>query len=236
MRILAADTSTKSAGVALLENGQLTAEWIFHSPVTHNRRLLGTIDFILQETQWSINSVDGFAVTAGPGSFTGVRIGLSTVKTLAWALGKLYAGIPTLDALAAPLGFSSTPLCAVLDARKKEVYYAIYQPDGRGGMVRKSSYRVATPDDMIEQIKVPTCFCGDGWLLYRDLLLSRLGSLAFEAPCPFHTINAGFVAQMAHKRFLAGEADDPMTSAPIYVRPSEAELKNPQLSGNSGTR
>jgi len=229
MRILAVDTSTASGSIALLEGGKLMAEWTLFSAQTHNRRLLKMVDTYLGALGWTIDDLDGFAVTSGPGSFTGLRIGLTTMKTLAWTLGKPFAAVPSLDALAAPLGFASLPVCALLDARRNEVYFGLYQPDGKGGLQRKGPYLVMPPAHVADRIEGKAVFCGDGWLLYRDLLSETLGPRIVEASAPYHIIRAGFVGDLARRRFLEGGADDPVLSVPLYVRLSEAELLNPHL-------
>jgi len=229
MKILAADTSTPSGSVALLEDDNVMVEWTLQSAKTHNRRLLKTVDSLLETLGWSIQEIDGFAVTTGPGSFTGLRIGLTTIKTLAWTLGKPFAGIPSLDALAAPLGFARLPVCPILDAHKKEVYLAVYQPDGHGRLAKKSPYLALPPDRVQDHIEGATILCGDGWLLYRDMLRKTLGPKIVEPQAPFNIIKAGFVAELALQRFLAGEAEDPALSVPLYIRPSEAEINNPVL-------
>lgn len=229
MKILAVDTSTTVGSVALLDGLQIAAEWTLHSRQTHNRRLLGTIDLLLQQAGWPVGQVDAFAVTIGPGSFTGLRIGLTTVKTLAWSLDRPYVGVSSLEALAAPFEFAQRPLCTVLDARKKEVYYALYRPAGQGGLTPQGPPQAAPPERVTEHIQEPTLFCGDGWLLYEALFRKRLGSRALPTPAPYHTIRAGFVAELARRKLTAGAVDDPLTSAPCYIRPSEAELHNPQL-------
>jgi len=107
MRILAADTSAMSGSLALLDDENLTAEWTLRSGKTHNRRLLKSIDSILREAGWDLGTIDAFAVASGPGSFTGLRIGMATMKVLAWVRAKAYASICSLDALALPLCFST---------------------------------------------------------------------------------------------------------------------------------
>lgn len=233
MKILAVDTSTSTGSVAALEDDEVMAEWTLRSDQTHNRRLLKTVDFILREVGWTSDLLDGFAVTTGPGSFTGLRIGLSTIKSMAWVLKKFYAGIPTLDALATPLGFASHPVCALLDARKNEVYCAVYQPDGKGNLDLLEPYRVLAPNRLASQIREPTLFCGDGWLLYKDLLREELGPKAMEVPGPYHIIRASFVGKLAYRKFAAGERDDPVASVPLYVRASEAEIRNPHLASST---
>jgi tRNA threonylcarbamoyladenosine biosynthesis protein TsaB len=230
MKILAVDTSTSTGSVALLEDTQVIAEWTLHSAQTHNRRLLKTVDLILRQTGCTLEMVNAFAVTIGPGSFTGLRIGLSTIKSMAWVLNRAFVGIPSLDALAAPLSFSSQPVCALLDARKNEIYFAIYHADGKGNLKLHEPYRVIPPIQLTNYVTGPTLFCGDGWLLYRDLLRDKLGSWALEAPGSCHAIRAGFVGELAYRRVLAQKHDDPMSSVPLYVRLSEAELNSPHLS------
>ena len=230
MKILAVDTSTNSAGIALLDDQRVTAEWTFYSMQTHNRRLLKTVEYCLNEVGWDIADIGGFATTAGPGSFTGVRIGLTTVKTLAWTLEKPFAAISSLDALAYPFCFASHPVCTLIDARKKEVYCAVFKPEQGKEPHLVQPHQVLSPEEVSALIKEPTIFCGDGWLLYKDLFESSLGELVIEAPSPFHTIRAGFVGEMARARFMEGLSEDPTTSVPFYIRPSEAELKKPKSS------
>lgn len=235
MKILAVDTSTTSGSVALTEDSRILCEWTLQSAQTHNRRLLKSIDTVLNEVDWTVESLDGFAVTIGPGSFTGLRIGLTTIKTLAWTMRKPFAGIPTLDALAAPLAFSPLPVCCILNAYKKEVFFARYEPDEAGNLERAGSYRVLPPEGVLPHVPGSTVFCGDGWLMYREFFRERLGTRAVEAPAPFHILRAGFVGYLAHRKFIEGAADDPVTSVPLYIRPSEAELNNPHLNPNLRT-
>lgn len=227
MRLLAADTSTRSGSVALLEGERVVAEWTLHSDITHNRLLLKTIDYALQQAGWSLDDVEAFAVTTGPGSFTGLRIGLTTVKTLAWATRKPLVGVPSLDALALPLAFASMPVCALLDARKKEVFFAFFEPDRRTGLLRRGPYHVGSPQGLARAITSSTLFCGDGWSLYRTVFEEQLGNLAFGAPPPLNLLRAGFVGELARRRLAADDVDDPLTLAPLYVRLSEAQISLP---------
>ncbi len=227
MRILAVDTSTASGSIALLEGARVMAEWTLQSSQTHNRRLLKNIDLFLSELGWTIDSLDGFAVTIGPGSFTGLRIGVTTIKTLAWATGKLFAGISSLDALAAPFGFAAHPICPLIDARKSEIYFAFYQPDAQGAIQPSTPSQVASPEQIMERIERPTIFCGDGWPLCQELFSARLGPWAMAASSPFHIIRASHVGELARKRFEEQQVEDPVTAVPLYVRPAEAEILHP---------
>lgn len=234
MKILAADTSTTTGSVALLEGARLVCEWTLLSTQTHNRRLLQTIDECLRAAGWTVEDVDLFAVTTGPGSFTGLRIGLTTVKTLAWALRKPFVGVPSVDALAAPLGHATLPVYPLIDAHRKEVFWAPFVPDGRGGMRRTGPYAVSPIETVIARVNGRGLFCGDGWLAYCDVLQKHLGEWAHGASAVYHCIRAGFVGELAARRFEGGSVDDAMVSVPLYVRPSEAELKSPNLHSQFG--
>jgi tRNA threonylcarbamoyladenosine biosynthesis protein TsaB len=240
MKILAADTSTMSGSLALLDDENLTAEWTLRSAQTHNRRLLKSIDSLLREAGWDLETVDAFAVAGGPGSFTGLRIGMSTMKVLAWTTGKLYASISSLDALALPFCFSANPVCALLDARKSEVYCALYLPDGKGGLSLEIPHAAMSPSrlagNLLSRMSEPVIFCGDGWTAYRTVLRKKLGDLVLEPPSYFHIIRAACVGELARRRFAKGERDDPVSSAPLYIRPSEAEIHYPHLAEKSSGR
>jgi tRNA threonylcarbamoyladenosine biosynthesis protein TsaB len=240
MKILAADTSTMSGSLAALDGENLTAEWTLRSARTHNRRLLKSIDSILKEVGWELENVDGFAVAGGPGSFTGLRIGMATMKVLAWTTRKLYASVCTLDALALPLCFSANPVCTLLDARKGELYYALYQPDGKGSLRLEAPYAAVTPgrlaETLVRRLSGPAVFCGDGWTAYRDRLKNKLGDMVLEPPSSFHLIRAASVAELARRRFSEGRSDDPRSSAPLYLRPSEAEIHYPDLAKKSSDK
>ncbi|MCE5333947.1 MAG: tRNA (adenosine(37)-N6)-threonylcarbamoyltransferase complex dimerization subunit type 1 TsaB [Desulfobacteraceae bacterium] len=233
MKILAADTSTMAGSVALLEGETLVAEWTLRSAQTHTRRLLKTIDFLLSEAGWDLKSIDGFAVSSGPGSFTGLRIGMATIKMLAWTGRKLYAAVPSLDALAYPFSFATTPVCPLIDARKGEVYYALYQPDGKGNLSMTKPYSGIPPASLAEHIAGPAIFCGDGWLAFRREIRDSFGPLALEPPPLFHVIRAACIGEIAAKQFATGRPDNPEASIPLYVRPSEAEIRYPDLAKRS---
>jgi tRNA threonylcarbamoyladenosine biosynthesis protein TsaB len=227
MKILAVDTSAASGSIALLDGVQVAAEWTLLSALTHNRSLLKKVVLLLGELGWTIEQLGGFAVTSGPGSFTGLRIGVTTIKTLAWATEKPFASIPSLDALAAPLGFAALPICPLIDARKSEIYFSFYQPNGTGKVQLLAPYQVASPEHIVDKIQGPTIFCGDGWPMCQELFLKELGDWAVAAPASFHIIRAGAVGELARQRFQERQGEDPMTCIPSYVRLSEAEIQYP---------
>lgn len=223
MRVLAVETSTLAGGVALLDDERLVAEYLLDVSVTHSERLMAVIDRALADARWRVEELQGLAVAVGPGSFTGLRIAVSTVKGLALALAVPIAAVPTLDAMAAGLPFASLPVCPVLDARKGEVYASLYRWDG-AAMRRLWEYLAIAPDALAGRLTEPVILLGDGAASIRSPH-ARLAPPPRRAPSP-----AG-VGALGLERLRRGEVVAPAALAPLYLRPSEAELKRRALAG-----
>jgi len=224
MKILAIDTSTPSGSIALLEDDQLIAELTTCIQKTHAERLLPSIKTLLDNIGTKLEDIDGFALAIGPGSFTGLRIGLSTIKGLAWSLNKKVAGISTLEALAMNLPYSDKPVCPMLDARKKEVYAAVYKCNNNLPECIMPDTALS-PDNLINKIKEPTIFLGDGIKVYGNLIKDMLKDTAVIAPAHLWQIKASSVGLLAWKKFKSGNIESPESIRLNYLRPSEAEIK-----------
>jgi tRNA threonylcarbamoyladenosine biosynthesis protein TsaB len=224
LRILAIDTATPVGSIALVEETLLKAQYTLNVSATHNQRLLPGIHRVLSDCTWTLDSLDAFAVSIGPGSFTGLRIGMSVMKGLAWATEKPLIGVPTLDALAANLSLVPHPVCSALDARKGEIYAAIYRLVDEQPPERLTSYMVIRPENLVELITEKTVFVGDALLSYGDHLQKRLGERLLRAPLHLNSAQAGSVAWLARYRLLSGVTEEITSCTPLYVRPSEAEL------------
>jgi tRNA threonylcarbamoyladenosine biosynthesis protein TsaB len=224
MKILAIETSTPVGSVALAEGAILKAQHILNISATHNQRLLPGIDRILGDTGWTLDDLDGLAVSLGPGSFTGLRIGMSVVKGLAWATGKPLAGVPTLDALAANVALVPHLICPVLDARKGEIYAALYREGDEQVPKRITPYMALKPEKLVALISEKTVFVGDALLSYGDYLSSNLGDRLLQAPPHLNIVHASSVAWLAWQMLRLGKHEDLSSCTPLYVRPSEAEL------------
>jgi tRNA threonylcarbamoyladenosine biosynthesis protein TsaB len=224
MRVLALETSTLAGGVALLDGDHLIAEYTLAIPATHSERLMVTVDRLLGDAGWTLARLEGLAVSIGPGSFTGLRIGVSTAKGLAAGLGIPLIGIPTLDALAAALPHVADPVCPILDAKKGEVYTSLFHWEA-GGMVRDWDYLALTPDALCARLPGPVTFIGDGVAAYGEVLTQTLGPRARLAPPGRRLPSAACVAHLGHCRLLLGDSVAPARLMPLYIRPSEAELK-----------
>lgn len=224
MRILAVETSTLAGGAALLDGERVLGEYTLNIRATHSERLMAAVDRLLRDSGWEVADLEGLAVAIGPGSFTGLRIGVSAVKGLALALGIPVAAVPTLDALAATLPFATYPVCPVLDAKKGEVYACLYHWDG-GAMVRDWEYLALTPEALCHRLSGTVIFLGDAPETLRGLLETRLGSNARFAPAGRRLPSPGCVGVLGHALLLAGRTVDAAALTPLYLRPSEAELR-----------
>jgi tRNA threonylcarbamoyladenosine biosynthesis protein TsaB len=138
MKVFGIDTSTSCESVGLIDDGEVISDYLLNLPVTHSERLLGAIEFVLREARCPIENIDGWAIALGPGSFTGLRIGVSTVKGLALATGKPVAGVSILDVLASQIAPTPHLICPILDARKQEVYTAFYRYEEGSSLKRQS--------------------------------------------------------------------------------------------------
>jgi tRNA threonylcarbamoyladenosine biosynthesis protein TsaB len=223
MKLLAIDTSTRDGGVAVLVDDALAAERRAHV-TTHAERLLPMIDEALAEAALRPAQLDAVAVVAGPGSFTGLRIGLATAKGLCFAQGLPLLLVSSLEALAARAP-DGTHVCALLDAYKAEVYAGLFVIEERvpkalpwpGG---ETGERVLPPAELAQELAQlsEVVLVGDGAHAYPEL--RALGRLLDHDPAP----HPGDVARLAARRLARGEVDDLATAGPRYLRPSEPEL------------
>jgi tRNA threonylcarbamoyladenosine biosynthesis protein TsaB len=223
LRILAVDTASRSCSVAVRIGERLAAETAVVSGRTHSVHLQRMIRETLALAELDLAQLDGLAVAVGPGSFTGLRIGISTVQGLAVAVGKPCAGVSSLEALA----WAGRPwphaICALMDARKGEVYAGIYR-DCRGRLEPTAPERVAPIEDVLKPMGAPHLFVGDGAECHRERIRAVLGELAVFAPPERGFARAGAVARLAQPLLAAGQGVDPARLLPRYLRQSDAEL------------
>jgi tRNA threonylcarbamoyladenosine biosynthesis protein TsaB len=227
MRVLAIDTSTLLGGVAIVDElSGMVFEVRLNVKSTYSERLMTTIDYALKQSGYTISDMDVFAVATGPGSFTGLRIGLSTVKGFSYATGKPIVSVPTLEALAQNFPFCRYPVCTMLDARKKEVYVALFEwkDEGLVRLISEMSLKVNKALEIInEHDKV--VFTGDGVILYKNEIVSLMGEKAVFASPEKMVPSPANVACIGLQKALRGEFSEPVNLVPFYIRRSEAEIK-----------
>jgi tRNA threonylcarbamoyladenosine biosynthesis protein TsaB len=225
MKVLGIDTSTTCGSIGLIHDERVISEYILNLPVTHSERLLDAIDLVLRKARYALGDLDGFAISLGPGSFTGVRIGVSTVKGLAYAVQKPVVGVSTLDVLASQVSPTPYLICPIIDARKGEVYSAFYRYEELSHLKRVSEYQAIQPEVLFGMSKEPTIFLGDGVKTYGDDLLNSLKSFAIFSPTALHIPHGSAVARLGAELLMRREVLDLATFTPLYVRRSEAEIR-----------
>jgi tRNA threonylcarbamoyladenosine biosynthesis protein TsaB len=185
--------------------------------------MIDGIDQLLGSAGLQAGDLDGFGVVVGPGAFTGLRVGLATVKGLALATGLPMVGVSSLQTLAMQAPFCSLPVCTMLDARKKEVYAGLFNWEN-GWPVLVGEERVLTPDALLDECHESTLFIGDGASVYRTLIVRRLGRRAHFVPAVYNPPRASMAAMLVAREWDAGKALSPEQINPRYLRASEAEI------------
>lgn len=223
MIILGLDASTPKGSVALLKDNKVIAESVGTSSLSD--QLLVRVDEVLQKIEGGLEKVDGFCVTTGPGSFTGLRVGVSLIKGLVLATEKPFWAINTLEAYANLAESGPHPIYPILDARKKEVYTAKFEYQG-DQLVRKSPDQAVSPQELCDQIQEPTVFLGGGLEPYGETLLSQLGEKFISSSSIKNQSVAASAGQIAFNKFKESPCYDLDTLIIHYVRKSEAELNH----------
>ena len=223
--ILALETATTCGSLALVTEERCLAEYSLNSAATHSSSLLTGIHWLLAQCDVSWPRIAAIAVSLGPGSFTGLRIALSTAKGLCMAANKPLIGVETLTGLASQFPFSSLPICPVIDARKQEIYTALYRSNRQGVPEKTTEAMVIKPERLQEFITTPTLLVGDGLPLYGRRLKEMLGDSVLLAPTEICFARAAAIGSAAWHLFRQGSFLDPATAVPIYVRASDAELQ-----------
>jgi tRNA threonylcarbamoyladenosine biosynthesis protein TsaB len=227
MRILAVDTSTLAEGVALIEPDRVLCDLRVAVRTSHAPHLLALIHRVLAVAAVPLTSVDLFAASQGPGSFTGLRIGIATLLGLAQALKRAVVGVDTLEALALKVPFAAHPVCPLLDARKGEVFGALFRPTAHG-LRRLTPNLVMTPEAFCANITEPTIMLGTGVDVYRHVWQTQLGERAIFAPPWLGMPCTVQVGALALAQASSGRREPGSSPTPTYVRPSEAEIHWPR--------
>ena len=219
MNIFAMDTSTLTATVAVLSDEKLLGEFSVSNKLTHSVTIMPMTDSLLKSASLALNDIDVFAVSVGPGSFTGLRIGMATVKTFAQALGKPIIGVSSLDAAAGNFALAKGLVCPMFDARRSEVYNAVYK-DGSKICQDRAIHTDALFNELSGKAVV---FAGDGAIIHSEKIKSMGESGWSIAPQHLILPKASSVAYAALKRAQKGDFDDVYTLNPVYLRKSQAE-------------
>lgn len=227
MKLLALDTSSIVATVALIDEGKIIGEIIINHKKNHSKRLMPLIQQLLNEVEVSIEDVDAYGVCIGPGSFTGIRIGLSTAKALAQVENKPLVGISTLEGLAFNLPYSRGIICPILDAQREQIYTGLYKWEGDQMFSIMDDQAIAV-EDWIEELKKRSeniHLIGDAIPKFASKLKENLGERVSIAPVTARMPRASSIANLALQKILGGEESNYKSVIPHYIRKSQAEQK-----------
>lgn len=220
MKVLAVDSSSVVATAAIVEDCKLLGELVLNHKLTHSEQLMPLVDQLLRMIELKPGDMDLYAVANGPGSFTGLRIGISSIKGLSFATGKPAVGICTLEGMAQGLAYSRYAVCPLMDARNDQVFTALYE-------CGETPKEILSPmavgiDEMLMQLKgQEVLFLGDGALLHRERIVRAMGDCAHFAPAMCNMARASGVACAALHHL--DQAGDSQALEAVYLRKSQAE-------------
>ncbi len=221
--ILTIQTASPGGSLAITDGERLLAEINLDIRKTPTEWLLQSIEDLLTKADLAKDALDAIGVVVGPGSFTGLRVGMATAKGLSLATGCPLLGISSLRCLAMQLPFTSLPVCVMLDARKQEVYAALFSWQG-GYPHPVAKERVIKPEILLSEITDETLFVGNGALVYRPLIVRQLAERAHFAPAFLNLPRAAAAAALALHEWQSGRTFSADELMPSYLRPTEAEI------------
>lgn len=223
MRVLAIDTSSNVATVAVMEDELLLGEYVLNHKKTHSQKIMVMIEQLLSDLEMSVKDIDIFAAAVGPGSFTGLRIGVETVKALAHAAGKKVVSVGTLEALAYNVPYAEHIIVPIMDARRNNVFAASYIWD-------EGFKEIGQPEGITIEECVDSCgdfldtvFVGDGAIAHRAYIEERLGEHAIFPHGAALNSRASSVAALALEKAKRGETQSYLEMKPYYIKKSQAE-------------
>lgn len=229
MKILAVDSSSLTASVSLVEDDITVAEYTVNYKKTHSQTLLPMLDEIVKMTEQDLSQVDAIALAAGPGSFTGLRIGSATVKGLAQALNKPVISVPTVDGLAGNLYGTDKLVCPVMDARRNQTYTGLYEFIKKDEEYEMHCVRQQCAVDIkeilsaINELGREVIFLGDGVPVFKDTIREQIKVPYSFAPNTCNRQRAAVIGWLAGKLYAQGKTESATEHAPEYLRLSQAE-------------
>ena len=231
MNILSIDTSTKNFSLAVSTNGRVVRYRNILLDKVLESSIIPAIEKILKDSKLKFRELDGYAVGLGPGSFTSLRVGLSTIKAFAFATGKPVVGISSLDVIAANvIEERADEICVIMDARRQQVYACLFANEG-GTPKRKTDYLLTNIDDLLDRVHGKTLFVGDGVPLWREMIkekylkVAKKGCHALFSPEKDAVPQARNLSRLAYGRFNKKEYDDVEVLVPIYLYSQDCQVE-----------
>ncbi|MBR6525177.1 MAG: tRNA (adenosine(37)-N6)-threonylcarbamoyltransferase complex dimerization subunit type 1 TsaB [Clostridia bacterium] len=223
MILLAMDTSGPVCGIALMQDGHIRYEAMAKNKMTHSENLMPMMEEAFLKTGLELSQVDAFAVTVGPGSFTGVRLGVSAVKALCHATGKKAVAVDALEATAFAARYFGGVICPIQDARAGQVYGAAFEGNTVSRLLDDEPVKVEHFCEKVMAFGKKALFLGDGTLVHEKKIRELMGDQAVFAPAHLNYLRPAAVAELAYNRYH--EAVDYLTLQPMYLRAPQAEMQ-----------
>lgn len=223
MRVLGIETSTYSGSVAIIDDDAIVGEIFLNVGPSHSDKLLPMVDWLLREAGIKRHDIDGVAVSNGPGSFTSLRVGISTAQGIAYSLGIPVVGVSSLKVLSRNLLHATYNICTLIDARRKEVYAAFFKSNG-DDTVRLKDDCLISPVGLIDMISEKTILIGNGVVLYRDLIEKSLGDLAVFCASHFNLPKASHCAEVGRNKLNSDHKGEIFQFSPKYLSKADAEI------------
>jgi len=234
MKLLGIDSATEAASCAVIDDDKLLGEITFNYKKQHSIIIMNMIDYLLKNLKISVDDLDGFAVSKGPGSFTGLRIGMAVVKGLSEGSKKPFVSISSLDTMAYSLSYTSGIICPIIDALRNNVYTALYTFENNK-LNKISDYMAISVDDLIKMLRdynLPVTFIGDAVPKFKEIFENELDKINFS-PTHLNLVKASGLCELGINLMREGKFDNPLSSAPIYLRKSQAEREYENRTGRS---
>ncbi len=225
MKILALDSSGLVASVAIVTEESVLAEYTLNFKKTHSQTLLPMLDEIVSRVELDLNQIDAIAISSGPGSFTGLRIGSATAKGLGLALNKPIIPVPTLEGLAYNLFGTEKVVCPMMDARRNQVYTGLYEVQGEELNVIHSQTAIALEEilSIVKDLNREVIFLGDGADVHKEVISRELKEKAIFAPMHLNKQRAGALGALAIQYYMKNLIETATEHEPVYLRLSQAE-------------
>lgn len=221
MKVLGIETSSLNGNIAICDDDKVVCKKTFGKTLYHDKELVSSLEALFNEIKWEPNDIDIIAVSIGPGSYTGLRIGVTCAKTFAYGLGKPVIDVPTLDVLAENVkNDKAKTICPVIDAKRKSVYACIYDREN-GNKI--TDYLIIAPDNLIHILPESTLIFGNGIAPYKNIFVQKEITIADDEKLGI--ADAVNVARLGLKRYEQGESCEINSLVPLYLRKSEAEEK-----------
>ena len=222
MKVVGIETSGSIGSVAVCDGNTVVGKQTFGKASNHGKEIVSSLEAVFNEVKWKPEDIDLIAVSIGPGSYTGLRIGVTCAKTLAYGLGKPVIDVPTLDVLAGNIKDDVKHICPVIDAKRKRVYACIYSRNNSKNK-RTTDFLIITPDELKDILPESTLIFGDGVAPYKEIFTQmKVTIIEDEKPGIAEAVD---VARLGLERYEQGERCEINELVPLYLRKSEAEEK-----------